>query len=563
MKHIGPISGISAHASEFIATAGYDNQVILWDAKTGRSIHRVTHDHLANQCAFSADGKYLVSASSDYTARIWEVPSLRLKSVLSGHGDDVEMAVFSPDGTRVATCSRDHVLRIFNLDGTLLGELKGHDADVISVVWSPDGLRLISSSDDGTVRQWDTASLAQCGLVGIGGVETDTIAITRQGLVFAGDDDGRISLISNEHVRTIPAHEAGIKRIVWNDDKQLLVTLSYDRSAIVWELDAQQNLIKRRTTALPSIVWPRSCAFVGEDKLVFATFGSRYATWNYAEDQWHVDGIAPAVSINAVVNDAGQQYSIGDAGMLFKDNQPVMGVGSLCNFLLPFGPLLLSGGQMGQVFDALTGRLLYQHRSPLNCATAFHKDGVLHALIGTYTGEGLVFALDTAQGLTLIASIPMHDNAIKGVAANDRHLFSVCASAAVALHNIDDFSSARHVEQAHTRISNGCCTVDGGFASIGRDLKLRLWLDSGDEVYDTPHVNSIKCICASADGRVIATANYSGTVALFDLPSRTWMDVERPTASGISCLSQDKDSNGFIASSYDGNIYTIAYRQAS
>lgn len=82
---------------------------------------------------------------------------------------------------------------------------------------------------------------------------------------------------------------------------------------------------------------------------------------------------------------------------------------------------------MGQVFDALTGRLLYQHRSPLNCATAFHKDGVLHALIGTYTGEGLVFALDTAHGLTLIASIPMHDNAIKGVAANDRHLFSVCA----------------------------------------------------------------------------------------------------------------------------------------
>ena len=70
MKHIGPISGIAAHAAEFVATAGYDNQVILWNARTGLPIHRVHHDHLANQCAFSADGKHLVSASSDYLSLI-------------------------------------------------------------------------------------------------------------------------------------------------------------------------------------------------------------------------------------------------------------------------------------------------------------------------------------------------------------------------------------------------------------------------------------------------------------------------------------------------------------
>jgi WD40 repeat protein len=108
MRHFGPISGIATFNDTYVATAGYDNQVILWDAKTKTPIQRVLHDHLANQCAFNASGTLLVSASSDYTARVWEIPSLRLKSVLVGHDDDIEMAAFSPDGQTIATCSRDH-----------------------------------------------------------------------------------------------------------------------------------------------------------------------------------------------------------------------------------------------------------------------------------------------------------------------------------------------------------------------------------------------------------------------------------------------------------------------
>jgi WD40 repeat protein len=94
----------------------------------------VLHDHLANQCAFNASGTLLVSASSDYTARVWEIPSLRLKSVLVGHDDDIEMAAFSPDGQTIATCSRDHTIRLFDLSGQTRKILTGHEADVISVL---------------------------------------------------------------------------------------------------------------------------------------------------------------------------------------------------------------------------------------------------------------------------------------------------------------------------------------------------------------------------------------------------------------------------------------------
>jgi WD40 repeat protein len=55
MIHQGPIAGIAA-AGNFIATAGYDNQLILWDALSKRAVARSHHDHLVNHCAFNSDG---------------------------------------------------------------------------------------------------------------------------------------------------------------------------------------------------------------------------------------------------------------------------------------------------------------------------------------------------------------------------------------------------------------------------------------------------------------------------------------------------------------------------
>src|ERR1022692_1606471 len=112
MHHRGPIAGISAHG-DLIATAGYDNKLILWDARRHKALSRSCHDHLINSCNFSPDGRWLVSASSDYTARIWAVPSLELRAVLGGHNDDVDMAAFSPDGRYIATCALDRCVRIF------------------------------------------------------------------------------------------------------------------------------------------------------------------------------------------------------------------------------------------------------------------------------------------------------------------------------------------------------------------------------------------------------------------------------------------------------------------
>ncbi len=559
MKHYGPISGIAAYQDHYIATAGYDNQVILWDGQTKTPIHRVHHDHLANQADFSPDGRFLASASSDYSARLWEIPSMRLVAIFHGHTDDVEMTAFSPDNRKVATCSRDTTIKVFDLSGRLLQDLRGHQADVISVSWTSDSRQLISSSDDGTVRRWDADTGAELECISFDGVETDTIALAADGTVFAGNDEGSISVIRDGRIDTLQAHKAGIKRLVYSPRQNTLVSLSYDRSAIIWSRDAQGCLRPRRTTKLPAIVWPRSCAFFGDRQLVFATFGSTYASYDFINDTWSLEGIEESISLNAVAYTPKGLYTVGDAGVVRRNDQRLAAMGSLCNFLLPFGRLVLTGGQMGKVYNAETGEVIYQHHSPLNCGATFDVDGRLHCVIGTYTGEGLVFRLDDNKRIQHLVNIPMHDNAIKGVCAGGGMLFSVCATGAAALHGTRDFYLIRYLPEAHDKIANGCASMgDQGFASISRDLKLRLWQGESVEVITTPHDHSIKCVAASTDGRYVATGGYAGAVAIYDRSLQQWCVVTRPTAAGLSSLTAGPGPHSFTASSYDGRTYIVA-----
>jgi len=65
--------------------------------------------------AFSGDGKRVVTASSDKTARIWDADSGKEIAVLKGHDDSVSRAAFSGDGKRVVTASDDNTARIWDV----------------------------------------------------------------------------------------------------------------------------------------------------------------------------------------------------------------------------------------------------------------------------------------------------------------------------------------------------------------------------------------------------------------------------------------------------------------
>ena len=77
--------------------------------------------------AFSPDGTLLATASRDGTARIWDLATGTTRAVLQGHTDWLTGVAFSPDGTLLATASRDGTARIWDLaTGTTRAVLQGH-----------------------------------------------------------------------------------------------------------------------------------------------------------------------------------------------------------------------------------------------------------------------------------------------------------------------------------------------------------------------------------------------------------------------------------------------------
>ncbi|MGX1757084.1 WD40 repeat domain-containing protein [Streptomyces lydicus] len=559
IKHASPISGIDAHGG-LVVTAGYDNRVILWNASTRTALTEARHDHLANQCRFSASGRIVVTSSSDYSARLWSVPDLRLITVLTDQKDDVEMTVVSPDETRVATASRDHLARIYDLDGRLIHRLEGHEADVLSVEWVRGGTELVTTSDDGTVRRWDAAGGSLLSTIDLGDAETDTVAVLGVDRFAFGNDEGELILIGPSGTGRHRVHDAGIKRLAYDAESGILLSSSYDRTVRLWRLDGETDPVHLLTSEVPADVWLRSCARLDATRWVFGTFGSSYAVFDRDTGSWDLTGVEPTPGLNAVASTPLGRFTVGDSGTVRRDDEVSAELGSCCNFVTPVAGTVVSGGQLGALYDARTGAVLHQHRSPLNCAAVHTSPDGDVLVVGTYTGEALVLRDEAGTGLKLVGEHRIHENAVKGVAVQGDVLFSVCATGAARWHSLPDLKSVAGDDAAHARIANGAAALpDGRFVSVSRDLTLRIWTADGEQqdVVPTPHRNSIKCVAADPHTGLIATGGYHGRVAVYDLGAGAWVRDARPTTAGISALAAAGVPGRFLASSYDGRVYEI------
>jgi WD40 repeat protein len=59
---------------KWVVTASYDDTARVWDAQTGQPVGQpLNHDWSVNSASFSPDGKWVVTASRDKTARVWDV----------------------------------------------------------------------------------------------------------------------------------------------------------------------------------------------------------------------------------------------------------------------------------------------------------------------------------------------------------------------------------------------------------------------------------------------------------------------------------------------------------
>ena len=77
---------------------------------------------------------------------------------INGHEGPVTDIVYSPDGSLIATASKDGNVRLWDAaDGSPVRTLSGHGGGVNSIAFSPDGALLASGSDDRTAKLWNVA----------------------------------------------------------------------------------------------------------------------------------------------------------------------------------------------------------------------------------------------------------------------------------------------------------------------------------------------------------------------------------------------------------------------
>ena len=117
------------------------------------------HKQGVTDICYSADGRFIVTASQDKTAKIWRLApkgqSIPLNRPNVSHLD----AQFSPNGELLLTTLNTGVVEERDQGNMkLVSSLNGHEGNVFMVQHNPNGDRFLSASSDGVINVWDTGN---------------------------------------------------------------------------------------------------------------------------------------------------------------------------------------------------------------------------------------------------------------------------------------------------------------------------------------------------------------------------------------------------------------------
>ena len=160
-----------------IAIGMHNGNIELWDTTTGKKLSTfrenaeklqmpdeliglIEDDNSVFALAFSPDGTQLASGSRDTTVQLWDTTFNQAPITLRKHtGWPTELA-FSADGRLLASGGTDNTVQLWDTGtGESLATFTDHLSDIRALAFSPDGTTLASGSSDGTIRFWNTETM--------------------------------------------------------------------------------------------------------------------------------------------------------------------------------------------------------------------------------------------------------------------------------------------------------------------------------------------------------------------------------------------------------------------
>jgi len=134
-----------------LVTTDVAGVAIVWQIPSGRELFRARHASSVKSAEFSADGRFLLTASTDHTVRLWDAWNGQAISEPILHTGAVEYAEFTRDGTRILTLARENrEVRVWSVPPLReQAALLPHDRWVVSAAFDGTGSSALTAT--GTV----------------------------------------------------------------------------------------------------------------------------------------------------------------------------------------------------------------------------------------------------------------------------------------------------------------------------------------------------------------------------------------------------------------------------
>jgi WD40 repeat protein len=250
-------------AGDRVLTAAADGDVVLWDAETGENLGRLEEPHDGrdvNSVEFSFDGGLFVTAGADEGAQVRDGETGERKATLEqywvaeegvykGHYGAVRGASFSPDAKRVVTASNDWTARIWSVGsakellvlnaGDDPESPRSHDGVVTGAVYASGGELVVTAGADARARVWDAQSGDLLRTFTLHLVPIHSIEASRDGqhvVTVAEDRTARVwDPSTGRQLAVLRGHGGTVANATFSPDGNLVATVGSEGVTRVWE----------------------------------------------------------------------------------------------------------------------------------------------------------------------------------------------------------------------------------------------------------------------------------------------------------------------------------------